>query len=309
MTDSELGLGPADHDLPEKEIVVDEVPSGQAPVPGGPPASSVPEPSGPVPTPTEVPEPTPTPLRPVVGSGSGDISLTGGIDPSDPPPTGSPTTPPPTATPTGSPTATPPPPVVVTGSGDIAPTGPIDPSDPPPTTPPPTTPPPPVPPTTPPPVPLAPTGDACFVRGTPVASSRGMIPIEAIAASDSIYTFGADHERLELNDVDKTFASRQDEVMTLIFDGDEIRCTPPHCFYTGRWTPASALEVGNLVLSKTGKWQVLREIRRERDPQTVYNLLVTPGHSYLVGHLGFLVHNKDEQQNGSQDGGDQEQPS
>jgi hypothetical protein len=133
-----------------------------------------------------------------------------------------------------------------------------------------------------------------------------MIPIEAIAVSDSIYAFDADRERLELNEVDKTFASLQDEVMTLIFDGDEIRCTPPHCFYTGRWTPASALEVGNSVLSRTGKWQVLRQIRRERDPQTVYNLLVTPGHSYLVGHLGFLVHNKDEQQNGDQGDDDQD---
>jgi Pretoxin HINT domain len=138
-------------------------------------------------------------------------------------------------------------------------------------------------------------GGGCFVSGTLVASSRGMVPIEQIEARDLVYVLDAESKQEALNTVDRTFVSARDEVMTLVFDGDEIRCTPPHRFYTGDWTPAETLRPGDLVMSRNGDWHVLRSVRRDTEPQTVFNLRVLPAQCYLIGNLSLLVHNAKKQ--------------
>jgi YD repeat-containing protein len=131
----------------------------------------------------------------------------------------------------------------------------------------------------------------CFVRGTLVATERGLLPIEQIQVADDIYAFDLSLRERTVQKVVKIFEAPREVVLVLDFGAEEIRCTPAHRFYTGQWVPARELSLGDLVLSLDGQWKELKGIRREIQPQSVFNLKVEEMHNYFVGQSGLLVHN------------------
>jgi hypothetical protein len=145
------------------------------------------------------------------------------------------------------------------------------------------------PPPTPPPPP--PSGPGCFVQGTLVATARGSKPIQKIRSGDGIYAFDLSAKDAVVQKVMETFRTRGEEIFLLDFGAEEICCTPLHRFYTGQWVHAKELNRGDRILSLEGLWIELKGIRREIEPQPVFNLHVDKIHNYFVGQVGLLVHN------------------
>jgi hypothetical protein len=129
------------------------------------------------------------------------------------------------------------------------------------------------------------------VRGTLIATKRGLLPIEQIQVADDIYAFDLSLRERTVQKVVKIFEAPREEILVLDFGAEEIRCTPAHRFYTGQWVPARELSLGELVLSLDGRWKELKGIVREIQTQPVFNLKVGEMHNYFVGQSGLLVHN------------------
>lgn len=135
----------------------------------------------------------------------------------------------------------------------------------------------------PPPPPPPPPG--CFVKGTLVATLSGLKPIEQIRIGDDIYAFDLRVQDLVPQKVIQTLEVREEEILVLDFGAEKIRCTPLHQFYTGQWIPAKELDRGDRVLSLEGSWKELKEIRREVESQSVFNLHLNETHNYFAGGI------------------------
>jgi len=72
---------------------------------------------------------------------------------------------------------------------------------------------------------------------------------------------------------------------------EQLKVTPEHPFYlNGEWVEASELEVGDKLKTIDGKTAVIKDIRKVKEPVTVYNLEASSPHNYFAD--GVLVHNK-----------------
>ena len=131
----------------------------------------------------------------------------------------------------------------------------------------------------------------CFVAGTPVATERGLVPIEAIVVGDQVVSFDEASAGVTVQRVARAFRSRPDEVVVLDFADDQLRCTPGHRFYNGDWIPAGKLQPGDSVLDRDGRERQVQRVDRELGPRDVFNLRVESSQTYFVGTLGLLVHN------------------
>lgn len=136
-----------------------------------------------------------------------------------------------------------------------------------------------------PPTPPAPPPPGCFVKGTLVATAQGLKPIEQVQAGDAIYAFDLRVQDRVLRKVLKTSEVQEEEILVLNLGTETIRCTPRHRFYTGQWVPAEELNYGDRVLSVESSWKELKEIRREVQPQSVFNLHVDGAHNYFAGGI------------------------
>lgn len=147
-------------------------------------------------------------------------------------------------------------------------------------------------------------GSGCFVRGTPVSTPRGPIPIDQLAVGDEVLAYDPVACAPTVQRVLKVFEFHEPEIMTLAIGGDRVQCTPNHRFFTGGWTAAKKLVVGEAILRRDGSWQTLGEITRAASPQPVFNLTVAEHHSYYVGASGLLVHNRKDDEPPIEDGED-----
>nr|BAL55547.1 hypothetical conserved protein [uncultured Acetothermia bacterium]BAL58958.1 hypothetical conserved protein [Candidatus Acetothermum autotrophicum] len=129
------------------------------------------------------------------------------------------------------------------------------------------------------------------MKGTLVATAQGPKPIELVYPGDVIYTFDLRKGAPAVQKVVETFKVQREEILVLDFGDEEIRCTPPHRFYTGQWVPAKELKQGDRILSIEGQWKALRKIKREGKSQPVFNLHVDKDHNYFIGQSALLVHN------------------
>jgi len=60
----------------------------------------------------------------------------------------------------------------------------------------------------------------------------------------------------------------------------------------GRWVEARSLQPGDLLIVRNGQTATVEEIAARRAEMKVYNLEVADLHTYAVGELGVVVHNK-----------------
>lgn len=85
-----------------------------------------------------------------------------------------------------------------------------------------------------------------------------------------------------------------DPIITyLTIDGETIKTTPNHPFYTaeGEWVHAGDLQVGETI--RDGSWNTgtVEAVWFSATPKVMYNFSVAVAHTYFVGEGQWLVHN------------------
>ena len=136
----------------------------------------------------------------------------------------------------------------------------------------------------------------CFVAGTMIASSVGLVPIEDIKSGDMVYAHDPETGETALKEVVQTFRNEANELVHVTVNGEEIICTPTHPFYVPvkGWTAACELRAGDRLQLVNGEYVVVEQVQHEilEFSVTVYNFEVEDFHTYYVGDTGVLVHNK-----------------
>lgn len=74
----------------------------------------------------------------------------------------------------------------------------------------------------------------CVVRGTPVQTSCGSVPIEEIKAGDYVWTYNHESGSVELQEVYELHRRDSSPVVRVTHSNGVIECTPDHEFYTQR---------------------------------------------------------------------------
>lgn len=134
----------------------------------------------------------------------------------------------------------------------------------------------------------------CFTGDTLVWTEHGTVAIADIAIGDEVYTYDAETGEAILAKVTDISVSEIDELVHLTIDGELIRTTAGHPFYTteGEWKAAGDLMVGERVVTVTGEATVEAVVvEKLSEAVKVYNLTVEGAHNYYVAENGVLVHN------------------
>ena len=136
----------------------------------------------------------------------------------------------------------------------------------------------------------------CFTGDTLVAAENGQKRIDEIEIGDKVWAFNVETRESELKTVTKVYVHSVDEILRLYTDEGDIDTTANHPFYVvGKgWVAAGDLVVGDEVynLDETASAILGLEIEILDEPVLVYNLEVEDFHSYFVGCVPVLVHNK-----------------
>ncbi len=135
----------------------------------------------------------------------------------------------------------------------------------------------------------------CFIAGTQIRIPDGMINIEDIKEGDFVLATDPELQKTEKYKVIETIIRLVPRVYELTFDGVEtITVSPEHPFWIvdQGWTQVKDLKVGSFALTIEGKKIQLTGIKLIEKETTVYNITVAGIHTYHVGKIGILVHNK-----------------
>ena len=141
----------------------------------------------------------------------------------------------------------------------------------------------------------------CFVAGTLVLTTNGLIAIEYIKSGDLVYA--ADEETLEVSSqpVLETYIRKTSNLIHITVNGENIISTFDHPYYVrGKgFVSAERLWIGAELIDNRGNTLRIEQIYREtldNQSKTVYNFKVDKFHTYFVGDTSVLVHNADYNQ-------------
>ena len=141
----------------------------------------------------------------------------------------------------------------------------------------------------------------CFTGDTLVSTEDGYRRIDELEIGDYVWAYNTETGERELKEVLATPVTQTDILVHLtLSDGEEIETTMFHPFFvqdeacngSGRWSAASNLVSGDVLLMEDGKSVYVLEVRIEKldEEINVYNLEVDEWHTYFVAG-GVLVHN------------------
>jgi predicted lipid-binding transport protein (Tim44 family) len=144
-------------------------------------------------------------------------------------------------------------------------------------------------------------GGGCLEAGTPILTPRGPVAIARLHEGDIVWTILGGN--LQSGTVQARIEVEAQEFLELSIAGRTLRVTPEHPFQIapGTFCLASCLKSGDLLyIYQDGHICPIRLISVKKAPLTThhsplipsraYNLLVTPGGTYLAD--GIVVHNK-----------------
>lgn len=135
----------------------------------------------------------------------------------------------------------------------------------------------------------------CFVAGTLVATTLGLIPIENVSASTIVYSFDPITFEVSEKQVEEVFVNESNKLIDIDVNGETIQATPDHPFYVPKkgFTKAVDLRAGDVLCTVNGEYVVIEKIQHEilNIPVKVYNFRVSDNHTYFVGTNSVLVHN------------------
>jgi RHS repeat-associated protein len=135
----------------------------------------------------------------------------------------------------------------------------------------------------------------CFEAGTLVYTKNGLIPIERIKVSDSVYSYDTKRNESSLNKVVNTLIRESVGIYEITAGNETIKVTAEHPFYVvGKgWIKAKDLQAGYILKSSDSKAIVKISVIKELSkPVTVCNIEVDGNHNYFVTGSTILVHNK-----------------
>ncbi len=136
---------------------------------------------------------------------------------------------------------------------------------------------------------------ACFIAGTMVLTTAGLMAIENIKAGDKIISTCPDTLETSEKTVLETYVRKVDKLVHLTINGEEIVTTVDHPFYVqGKgFINAGNLLVGDKLISVNGEDLLVDDwcIEKCEKPVTVYNFQVEEHHTYFVGENTVWVHN------------------
>lgn len=144
---------------------------------------------------------------------------------------------------------------------------------------------------------------SCFVAGTLIKTSEGLIPIEEIRVGDEVFAYNIETGETELKEVKQLFVHEENELVHLVINGEKIDTTTNHPFFVEDlgFISAKDLQVGDELRLYDGSTASVESIEIEvlDEPVFVYNFEVEDWHTYFVGELSILVHNMCEVADGS----------
>ena len=142
-------------------------------------------------------------------------------------------------------------------------------------------------------------GTKCFIEGTLVLTSIGLVKIEDIKVGDEVYSYNEETNKKELKKVKRIFRNKTNEWLHLTIktkDKEEgIICTKNHRIYINNkgWIEAKdILENDEVLLYNNVIGTVIKKELQILDHyETTYNFEVEDNHNYYVSDSCILVHN------------------
>ena len=136
----------------------------------------------------------------------------------------------------------------------------------------------------------------CFVAGTKVLAENGLINIEDIQVGMKVYSYNEETQKVELNEVLRTFENPAEREMAKVtINGELIESTSGHEYYVVNkgWVDAKELVKGDILLNSDNEEVLVEDIEviEGHGYKLVYNLTVENNHNYFVGEENVLVHN------------------
>lgn len=138
---------------------------------------------------------------------------------------------------------------------------------------------------------------ACFVAGTLVLTTAGLLAIEKINPGDKVISTDPDTLETSEKTVLETYVRKVDKLVHLVINGEEVITTDNHQFYVqGRgFIEAGRLLVGDKLVSVNGDDLLIEKYKIEEFEISVnvYNFQVENSHTYFVGRIpyGFTIPN------------------
>ena len=137
---------------------------------------------------------------------------------------------------------------------------------------------------------------ACFIAGTMILTTTGLVAIENIKAGDTVVSTNVDTFETAHKTVLETYIREVSNLVYLTINGELIITTVNHPFYVKGhgFMVASELYVGDKLINSDGNVLLVESITIEltEEPTKVYNFQVEDFHTYYVGKNCVLVHNK-----------------
>lgn len=137
----------------------------------------------------------------------------------------------------------------------------------------------------------------CFIAGTLIVTTLGLVPIEKIVPGDTVYSFNPETQVVSEQLVEETFVRESNELVHIQVGNETISATPDHPFYVPQkgFVDAIELRAGDALYTVNGKYVIVEQIQHEilELPVKVYNFRVANNHTYFVGNTEVGVHNAD----------------
>ena len=136
---------------------------------------------------------------------------------------------------------------------------------------------------------------ACFVAGTKIVTTSGLVPIESIKVGNMIQSFNPGTMEVSEKEVIDTIEKQTSELVHISINNEIIDATTNHPFYVidRGFVKAKDLREGDVLCTVNGEYVIVEWVQHEilERPVKVYNLNVDDNHTYFVGENGVGVHN------------------
>ena len=132
-----------------------------------------------------------------------------------------------------------------------------------------------------------------FSEDTPVTTDNGEKEISEIEVGDSVLAWNQEEGVIDYYPVTATIAEEHQITVNLIIDGEWIKTTPEHPFFTEEygWIQAGVLKPGLHILKSDMESGLVWLVWEAHISEAMYNLTVDTAHTYFIGDGQWLVHN------------------